>query len=73
MAIRHPHADAAYRLVPLKDEAYGVEVTIPDSNPTMVTGFATKQRAQSWIDEHRRQIEVWPPPRRSKFTKSVAP
>jgi hypothetical protein len=72
MAQRHPHADATYRLVPMKDMAYGVEVTIPDHNPTMVTGFATEQRAQGWIDEHRRQANVWPPPRRSRFTRSVA-
>jgi hypothetical protein len=72
MAQRHPHADATYRIVPLKDMACGVEVAIPDSNPTMVTGFATEQRAQTWIAEHRRQVERGLLPRRSRFTKSTA-
>src|SRR3981189_516773 len=39
MVLGHPHADATYRIVP-RDRAYGVEVSIPNSNPTMVTSFA---------------------------------
>ena len=40
-----------------EERAYGVEVAIPDRNPTTVTGFATEQDAQRWIAEHRRQAE----------------
>jgi hypothetical protein len=57
MGRRHPHADAIYRVVPLTHKAYGVEVAIPDSSPTMVTSFATKEAAETWIAGHRRQAE----------------
>jgi hypothetical protein len=72
MALKHPHADATYRIVPLKDRAYGVEVAIPASNPTMVTSFATTEAAEAWIAEHKRQAESGPSlPRRMKFTKAT--
>lgn len=57
MAPRHPHADATYRVVPLREGEFGVEVTIPERNPAMVTSFATEQAAQKWIKEHRLQVE----------------
>src|SRR5437763_1485030 len=57
---KHPHADATYRIVPITDSAYGVEVAIPDSSPVMVTSFATEGVAQAWIAEHKRQVESGP-------------
>ena len=57
MAQKHPHADATYRILPLKDGAYGVEVAIPDRSPAVVTSFATEEAAQAWIAEHKRQAE----------------
>ena len=33
----HPHAEATYRIVPLKDGAFGLEVVIPGTSPTTVT------------------------------------
>jgi hypothetical protein len=70
MAPKHPHADAAYRIFPLKDGAYGVEVAIPDTSPAMVRSFATEEAAQAWITEHQRQAKSGPRlPKRIKFTK----
>jgi hypothetical protein len=57
---RHPHADAQYRILPRVGMGYAVEVTIPDMNPTMVTGFATEQQAASWIAEHRQRVASGP-------------
>jgi hypothetical protein len=72
MSLRHPHADATYRIVLQKDEAYGVEVAIPGSNPTTVTSFATEQDAEKWIIEHRRRAERSPTlSQRPKFTKAT--
>jgi hypothetical protein len=34
MEKRHPHSDATYRVVPRHDRTFGVEVTIPEMNPT---------------------------------------
>jgi hypothetical protein len=71
MALPHPHANATYRVVPLQNKAYGVEVAIPDSSPAMVTSFATKEVAEAWIAKHRRQAESGSTfPRRMKFTKA---
>ena len=64
MAYKHPHADATYRIVPQKDMAYGVEVSVPDSSPAMVTSFATEQEAEAWIVEHKRRAESAIPPKR---------
>jgi hypothetical protein len=46
MALKHPHAEATYRVVQLKDMSHGVEVTIPDQRPTSVSSFATKADAE---------------------------
>jgi len=56
MAKEHPHAGAAYRVVPQKDETYGVEVIVPGSCPALVTSFATEQTAEAWITEHKRRV-----------------
>jgi hypothetical protein len=70
MVLGHPHADATYRIVP-RDRAYGVEVSIANSNPTMVTSFATEQDAQRWIAEHKRRATSTPTvSKRPKLIKS---
>jgi len=72
MALKHPHAEATYRIVPLKDGAYAVEVAIPDSSPAMVTSFATEEGAEAWIAEHKRQAKSGPAlTKRMKFTKAA--
>lgn len=53
----HPHAAATYRVIPLQDGSYGVEVNIPDSHPTTVSSFPTEADAAAWIVEHQRQVQ----------------
>jgi len=55
MAKTHPHAEATYRVISLPDDSFGVEVTIPETYPTKVSGFATKAAAERWILEHKQQ------------------
>ena len=49
----HPHAEATYRVISLENGAFGVEVSIPDRNPTTVSVFKTEADAEAWIAEHR--------------------
>jgi len=56
MARTHPHAEATYRVISLPGGSFGVEVTIPDTYPTKVSGFATKAAAQAWIAQHKRRV-----------------
>jgi len=53
----HPHADATYRVIPIEDRAFAVEVTIPETHPAKVSPFATKADAEAWIAEHRRRVQ----------------
>ena len=53
----HPHAEATYRVIPLDNGSFGVEVSIPDSHPTTVTMFKTEADAEAWIDDHRRRVQ----------------
>jgi hypothetical protein len=52
----HPYAEANYRVLPLDDGSFGVEVSIPDSNPTTVTKFASEEAAEAWISGHRERV-----------------
>jgi hypothetical protein len=54
----HPHAEATYRVIPLDDGSFGIEVTIPDSHPTRISRFETEADAEAWIADHRRRIEA---------------
>jgi hypothetical protein len=69
MAQTHPHADATYRIVSQKDMSFGVEVSIPGTHPTLVTGLATEQDAAAWIDKHKQRVAA-PPAGRSAFRRS---
>jgi hypothetical protein len=57
MASPHPHAEATYRIVPVKEGRFGVEVTIPETFPTLVTSFASEAESAQWIADHKRQVE----------------
>ena len=48
-----PCPGAAYRVMPLSGGTFGVEVVIPDTDPTMVSGFATEAAARAWVATHR--------------------
>jgi hypothetical protein len=52
----HPHAEATYRVIPIEDGAFAVELSIPDSYPAKVSPFATAADAVAWIAEHRRRV-----------------
>jgi hypothetical protein len=54
----HPHAEATYRVIPLDDGSFGVEVNIPGSHPTTVSMFKTEADAETWIDDHRRRVSA---------------
>ena len=56
MARTHPHAEATYQVISLADGSFGVEVTIPETYPTNVSGFATKAAAETWIVKHKQQV-----------------
>jgi hypothetical protein len=66
MAKLHPHAEAIYRVVPLVDETFGVEVVVPDTHPTHVRGFATEAEAEAWIAGHKLHVRLNPPYRRPR-------
>jgi hypothetical protein len=57
MARTHPHAEASYKVVAVEDGSFGVEVSIPDSNPTIVTPFPSEEAAEAWIASHRRRVQ----------------
>lgn len=52
----HPYAEATYRVVDLPGGAFGVEVKIPDSNPTMVSSFETAAAAEAWIERNKQRV-----------------
>jgi hypothetical protein len=65
----HPHAGAEYRVVPLPDGAYGVEVVIPSSAPTMVTPFASQADAEAWIAAQETRVKANPSLRKPRFRR----
>ena len=66
----HPHAKTTYRVIPIGDGAFAVEVSIPTSHPATISTFATKPDAEAWIAEHRRRVQFEDTPRRW-FRRSV--
>ena len=49
-----PQPEATYRVIPIDDGAFAVEVSIPERHPAKVSPFATKADAEAWIADHRR-------------------
>jgi hypothetical protein len=58
MARTHPHAEASYTIVELSEGGFGVTVAIPETYPTTVKPFASKEDAEAWIARHRSQVEA---------------
>jgi hypothetical protein len=52
----HPHVDASYRILEMRDGSFGVEVSIPGSHPTTVTSFKSAIAANAWITLHRQRV-----------------
>ena len=59
----HPHAEARYEVVALGAGAFGVRVSIPDTSPTMVSGFNTEAAAEAWIASHKSRVLAQSQPR----------
>ena len=53
-------AEATFRIVQQKDMTYGVEVTIPGTLLTTVTGFATEADAEAWIVTYQDKVKAKP-------------
>ena len=68
--LQHPHLGATYRVIRMKDKSYGVEVAIPDAFPATVTGLATKEDAERWIERHKNEIAKGAP-QRSTFNSRL--
>ncbi len=58
MARTHPHAEASYSVVELREGGFGVRVTIPETYPTTVSPFASADEAEAWIARHKSQVEA---------------
>ena len=65
----HPHAEATYRVIPLEDGSFGVEVSIPETFPTTVSKFVTEADAETWIAQHKSRVQA-PTTRESRFRRS---
>jgi hypothetical protein len=55
----HPHAEATYRVVSLKDGVFGVEIAVPGTHPATVSKFATEAVAEAWIADHKSFVESY--------------
>jgi hypothetical protein len=56
--MRHPHAEATYRVISFEGTSFAVEVRIRDTHPTTVSKFATEAAAEKWMAEHRRRAAL---------------
>ena len=69
MPVVHPHAEAVYRVIALDDGKFAVEVSIPDSHPTKVTGLDTEEAATAWIERHKAQVATGTIKSRSSWSR----
>ncbi len=69
----HPHAGAEYELFEQQDGSFGIEVSIPDSRPTRVTGFASRTAAVAWAAKHKADVAKGVPLRRNGFRLKSRP
>jgi hypothetical protein len=56
MPLIHPHLEAVYRVIPVDDGKFAVEVAIPGTHPTKITGLDTEAAAEAWIERHKTQV-----------------
>ena len=66
----HPHAEAVYDVVSLDADGFGVKVSIPDTNPTMVSGLDTKDAVEAGLALHKSRVRAQSQPR-TIFRKSA--
>jgi hypothetical protein len=59
-----PQPDASFRVYLRDDKTFGVEVVIDEMQPTSVSGFATREAAEAWIEAYKqRKKEIADAPR----------
>jgi hypothetical protein len=68
----HPHEGATYKIVELADGTFGVEVSVPESQLTKVSGLTDHASAQRWITRHQDRVAAGPL-ERLPFRKRVQP
>jgi hypothetical protein len=61
--------EAVYSVIPLDDGKFAVEVTIPGSHPTKVTGLDTEAAAEAWIERHKTQVATGTIMRQSSWSR----
>jgi hypothetical protein len=59
----HPYAEAVYEVVSLGADGFGVKVSVPDANPTMVSRFPTEAAAEAWVASHKTRVQAQSQPR----------
>ena len=69
---RHPHNGASYRILRERDATFGVEVTIPDANPTTVMSLVDEAEAERSIARDK-EVVARDESSRRRFDKSVEP
>jgi hypothetical protein len=68
MPYEHPHVQASYRIVAREDMTFAVEVSVPGTSPTMISGLSTEAKAEEWITRHKAQVAKGTIYRRSGFS-----
>ena len=73
MTAPHPHTDATYRLIPGDDGGFAVEVSIPGTTPTKVSGFDSQAKAEAWIERHKANVATGTIMQRSSWSRGAKP
>ncbi|HTJ64155.1 MAG TPA: hypothetical protein VL899_10115 [Alphaproteobacteria bacterium] len=58
MVIKNRNSEAIFSIFSRDDSSYAIEVVIPESNPTTVTGFASREAAEGWIASYKERLEA---------------
>jgi hypothetical protein len=57
MASMNRNAEATFRILPQDDQTYAIEVSVPDSSPTLVRSFSSEQAAEAWVAGFKSRVE----------------
>jgi hypothetical protein len=53
----HPQAEAKYEVIP-HGSGFAVRVTVPETEPTTVSGFKDAEAARAWLDEQVARVQA---------------
>ena len=73
MTAVHPHAEATYRLIPGDNGSFSVEVAVPGTGPTKVSGFDSQAKAEAWIERHKANVATGTILQRSTWSRTARP